>query len=59
MDFIEEAGTKGPFERSLELIRTGLVVGPSSGFALQGLLRFLDKKKQENALDRYAAKTAR
>jgi cysteine synthase A len=40
-DVVEQAGTKEAFERSLELCRAGIVVGPSSGFAFQGLLQSL------------------
>ena len=51
VDFIEEIGTKESFEKSLELIRHGLVVGPSSGFALAGLLKFLGDLKRNGKLN--------
>ena len=35
------AGTAESYKRSLDLCRAGLMAGPSSGFALAGLLRFL------------------
>jgi len=35
------AGTHDSYKQSLALCRTGLMAGPSSGFALAGLLRFL------------------
>lgn len=35
------AGTSESYKRSLDLCRAGLMAGPSSGFALAGLLRFL------------------
>lgn len=50
-DYIEEVGTKESFEKSLELCRAGIVVGPSSGFALQGLLQFFVKQKELGKFD--------
>ncbi len=50
-DHVEEVGTKESFERSLELCRAGIVAGPSSGFAFQGLLQFLFKQKEAGKLD--------
>ena len=44
------AGTSESYKRSLDLCRAGLMAGPSSGFALAGLLRFL--QEQPN-LDRF------
>jgi cysteine synthase len=35
------AATKESYKKSLDLCRVGLLAGPSSGFALAGLLRFL------------------
>lgn len=37
VDILEEVGTHEAFATSLALIRAGLLVGPSSGFALAGL----------------------
>ena len=51
VDYIEEVGSMNSFKKSLELIRCGLVVGPSSGFALAGLLKCLKSLKNENKLD--------
>lgn len=51
-DCILEVGAKESFRRSLELCRAGLMAGPSSGFALVGLLRFLEMQVQSSALDR-------
>ena len=45
MDHQVEAGTKESFKRSLQLCRAGLMAGPSSGFALAGLLKFLDSQR--------------
>ncbi|MEK7187282.1 MAG: pyridoxal-phosphate dependent enzyme [Patescibacteria group bacterium] len=50
-DHIEEVGTKESFVKSLELCRAGLVVGPSSGFAFEGLLRFLSKQQASGDLE--------
>lgn len=50
VDFIEEVGTKDSFLQSLNMIRHGVVVGPSSGFALAGLLNFLKKQKENDNL---------
>ncbi|KAJ7187819.1 tryptophan synthase beta subunit-like PLP-dependent enzyme [Mycena filopes] len=45
VDCIEEVGPFESYEKSLELCRNGLLVGPSSGLALLGLFKFLEKKK--------------
>jgi cysteine synthase/rhodanese-related sulfurtransferase len=50
-DRIEEVGTKESFEKSLELCRAGIIAGPSSGFALQGLLQFISKQKALGKLE--------
>ena len=50
-DHIEEVGTKDSFEQSLKLCRAGLMVGPSSGFALAGLFNFLSKQKDSGSLN--------
>lgn len=51
VDHYEEVGAFPSFEKSLELCRNGLLVGPSSGLALVGLLNFIQKQKENNALD--------
>lgn len=51
VDHVEEVGTQDSFKASLKMIRLGLVVGPSSGFSLSGLLQFLQKRKDEGRLD--------
>ena len=43
------AGTAESYKKSLDLCRAGLIAGPSSGFALAGLLRFLE----QSDLDRF------
>jgi cysteine synthase len=42
--FVVEAATKESYKKSLELSRAGLIAGPSSGFALAGLLRFFEQQ---------------
>ncbi len=44
------AGTNESYKKSLDLCRAGLMAGPSSGFALAGLLRFLEN---ETDLDQF------
>ncbi len=39
-----EAATKESYKKSLDLCRAGLLAGPSSGFALAGLLRFFEEQ---------------
>ncbi|KAJ7921388.1 tryptophan synthase beta subunit-like PLP-dependent enzyme [Mycena leptocephala] len=51
VDCIEEVGPFESYEKSLELCRNGLLVGPSSGLALLGLFHFLDKKRASGELD--------
>ncbi|HVM91066.1 MAG TPA: pyridoxal-phosphate dependent enzyme [Verrucomicrobiae bacterium] len=52
VDRTVEIGTLPSYERSLELCRAGILAGPSSGFALAGLLAFLEKAEPQE-LDRY------
>lgn len=49
VDDVEEVGTVDSFRFSLELCRHGLIVGPSSGFALKGLLQYIKKTNLKNA----------
>lgn len=44
VDHQEEVGTVESFRLSLELCRAGILVGPSSGFALKGLYNYLEKQ---------------
>ncbi len=55
-DYVEEVGTKESFEKSMDLCRAGIVAGPSSGFALQGLLQFFKKQKDKGKLDDFKSK---
>ncbi|KAJ7505633.1 putative cysteine synthase B [Mycena galericulata] len=51
VDCIEEVGPFESYEKSLDLCRNGLLVGPSSGLALLGLFKFLDKKRVAGEFD--------
>ena len=51
VDHITECGTNESFESSLRLCRHGLMAGPSSGFALKGLLNFLTEQKEAGNLE--------
>jgi cysteine synthase/rhodanese-related sulfurtransferase len=51
-DYVEEIGTTESYKKSLELIRSGLFVGPSSGFALAGLIKFIEKEEKKGTLDK-------
>lgn len=51
VDSVEEVGTVDSYKESLNLCRNGLLVGPSSGFALKGLLNYLSRTKEHNQLD--------
>jgi len=44
------AGTNESYKQSLDLCRAGLMAGPSSGFALAGLLRFF---REQSNLDKF------
>jgi cysteine synthase len=50
-DCVVEVGTKESFKHSLQLCRTGLMAGPSSGFALAGLLQFLEMRAEGPGFD--------
>lgn len=54
IDVVEEVGSLDSFRLSLELIREGILCGPSSGFNLQGLLQFLEKRKKKGNLHELA-----
>ncbi len=51
VDTIQHVLTADAYRKSMELSRQGIVVGPSSGFALSGLLDYLGKRKKEGTLD--------
>ncbi|KAK3936024.1 tryptophan synthase beta subunit-like PLP-dependent enzyme [Diplogelasinospora grovesii] len=54
VDAIEEVGSAPSYSWSMRLSREGLVAGPSSGFNLQGLFQFLEKRKKEGTLQELA-----
>jgi len=56
VDHIEEIGTTESFKLSLELCRAGLMVGPSSGFALAGIINFMKEQKKSGALEKLKSK---
>lgn len=51
---VQEVGTVESFKKSLELSRSGLMVGPSSGFALVGLLNYLSQQTFETNEEKIA-----
>jgi len=51
-DCVVEVETKKSFKTSLALCREGIMAGPSSGFALAGLLQYLDSRAGSSGLDR-------
>ena len=50
-DAMVEAGTRESFKKSLQLCRIGLMAGPSSGFALAALHRFLQARRVGSTMD--------
>ena len=51
VDTVEEAETAVSYQKSMELSRMGIVVGPSSGLSYVGLLKYLQRRQGENTLD--------
>ena len=51
VDAVVEVATRESFKKSLELCRQGIMAGPSSGFALAGLIRFLEARRAAGELD--------
>ncbi len=49
-------GEKKSYEASLQLIRSGLLVGPSAGFAYAGLLEYLNILKENGKLNNWRGK---
>ncbi|KAK3290229.1 tryptophan synthase beta subunit-like PLP-dependent enzyme [Chaetomium fimeti] len=50
VDHLEEVGSHDSFALSLSLCREGLVCGPSSGFNLKGLYKFIARRKADGSL---------
>lgn len=53
---LEEVSEKEAYNHSLSLIRSGLLVGPSSGFALAGTLRHLKRLQHTGELEQLRGK---
>lgn len=53
VDYVQEVSTTDAYAQSLALCRRGVVVGPSSGFALQGLIDFIKNALSEGSLDKF------
>ncbi|KAI9044050.1 tryptophan synthase beta subunit-like PLP-dependent enzyme [Aspergillus affinis] len=54
VDFLEVASSEDSYRLSLRLSREGIIAGPSSGMALQGLFEFIEREKKNGALANYA-----
>ena len=54
VDFTESVSSVASYSLSLRLSREGIIAGPSSGMALQGLYGFLQGEKDGGTLSRYA-----
>ncbi len=51
VDHIERIETVQSYRLSMEMSRRGLIVGPSSGLAIAGLIQHLERLKKEGSLD--------
>lgn len=51
VDSLQSVGTVDSYKYSLELIRHGILAGPSSGFNLKGLIKYFDQLSEDNNLD--------
>lgn len=58
MDTVKEISSVDSYRLSMSLSREGLICGPSSGMALQGLFDFLQEMKDENRLHELAEATS-
>ncbi|KAL8767045.1 MAG: hypothetical protein Q9209_006339 [Squamulea sp. 1 TL-2023] len=54
VDFTGSVGSTESYNLSMRLSREGLISGPSTGMALQGLFDFLQKEKNNGALRQHA-----
>lgn len=50
VDTLEEVGENESYTLSLKLSREGLICGPSSGFNLQGLYQYLERRRRDGTL---------
>lgn len=53
VDFVESVGSVDSYRLSMRLSREGIIAGPSSGMALQGLYNFLQTEKIKDCLGSY------
>ena len=51
VDTLQDVTTVEAYQKSMELSRSGLIVGPSSGLSLVGLLHYLQQRQTDNTLD--------
>ena len=51
VDVVQEAETIAAYQKSMELSRMGIFVGPSAGLSLVGLLKYLQELKDGQALN--------
>ena len=51
VDDIQRVETAASYKTSMALSRQGILVGPSSGFALAGLLKYLHQRKNKDTFD--------
>lgn len=52
VDSLQSVGTVDSYKYSLQLIRNGILAGPSSGFNFKGLLKFFKEKLEDGELDK-------
>ncbi|ERF76812.1 hypothetical protein EPUS_07992 [Endocarpon pusillum Z07020] len=58
VDVVEEVGSRDSYRMSMLLSRQGIVCGPSSGFNLQGLLNYLQNRKNNGTMHDLRARNA-
>lgn len=51
IDKLYDVNMKDSFEKSIELCRAGIMAGPSAGFALTAMLRYIKEQKDASKLD--------
>ncbi len=52
VDYLERAESEVSYRLSMAMSRRGLMVGPTSGMALAGLIQYLEKIKADDGLDK-------
>lgn len=53
VDASEDVTAKAAYRTSMELSRSGILVGPSSGMTLCGLYKYLQRAKDAGTLDQH------